>query len=126
MAVENMRAVNMSIDSVDLDHAELRDTNVVGGSEKAVSAAVAAALQAVDAVMMGEHRNAFVAIRPPGHHARSEKSSGFCLVNNVMIAAKHAVEGWGLDRVMIIDFDAHHGRATEPLGACAQHASSQP
>jgi acetoin utilization deacetylase AcuC-like enzyme len=76
-----------------------------------------AALNATDAVMAGELENAFCAVRPPGHHACRDKAMGFCFFNNVALAAKHALERHGLQRVAIIDFDVHHGNGTEDIVA---------
>jgi acetoin utilization deacetylase AcuC-like enzyme len=69
----------------------------------------------VDAVLAGEAKNAFVATRPPGHHAEKARPMGFCLFGNVAIAAKHALERHGLSRVAIVDFDVHHGNGTQDL-----------
>lgn len=68
---------------------------------------------AVDLVMKGEAENAFCAIRPPGHHAEKDTPMGFCFFNNIAVAARHALEAHGLERVAIIDFDVHHGNGTE-------------
>ncbi len=76
-----------------------------------------AAITATDAVIEGELENAFCAIRPPGHHACRDKAMGFCFFNNVAIAAKHAIERHGLQRVAIVDFDVHHGNGTEDIVA---------
>jgi acetoin utilization deacetylase AcuC-like enzyme len=70
---------------------------------------------AVDWVMRGEVANAFVACRPPGHHATRDRSMGFCLFNNVAVAAAHALDAYGLARVAIVDFDVHHGNGTEDI-----------
>ncbi len=75
--------------------------------------AAGAAIAAVDVVMQGEVNNAFCAIRPPGHHAEPHRSMGFCVFNNVAIAARYAIEKYGLERVAVIDFDVHHGNGTE-------------
>ncbi|BEI34905.1 MULTISPECIES: histone deacetylase family protein [unclassified Polynucleobacter] len=75
--------------------------------------AAGAAIAAVDAVMQGEVNNAFCAIRPPGHHAEPHRSMGFCVFNNVAIAARYAIEKYDLERVAVIDFDVHHGNGTE-------------
>lgn len=75
--------------------------------------AAGAAVAATDAVITGELENAFCAIRPPGHHAKPGESMGFCLFNNVAIAARHALEAHGLQRVAVVDFDVHHGNGTE-------------
>jgi len=71
------------------------------------------AIAAVDAVMSGEVKNAFTCLRPPGHHAEPHQAMGFCFFNNIAIAAKHALEKHGVERVAIIDFDVHHGNGTE-------------
>ena len=69
----------------------------------------------VDAVMSGWARNAFVAVRPPGHHAEPARPMGFCLFNNVAVAAKWARERWGLRRIAVVDFDVHHGNGTQAI-----------
>jgi acetoin utilization deacetylase AcuC-like enzyme len=66
-------------------------------------------------VMMGQAENAFCNIRPPGHHAGRASAAGFCLFNNVAVAAAHAMEHYGLQRVAIADFDVHHGNGTEAI-----------
>ena len=78
---------------------------------------VGAAIAATDAVLAGELAIAFCAVRPPGHHACRDKAMGFCLLNNVAIAAKYALERHGLKRVAIVDFDVHHGNGTEDIVA---------
>ncbi len=88
------------------------DTLLCTYSYKAALGAAGAALAATDAVLAGEIDNAFCAIRPPGHHACPGESMGFCLFNNVAIAARHALDVGGLERVAIIDFDVHHGNGT--------------
>ncbi|MFZ6769486.1 histone deacetylase family protein [Undibacterium sp. Di26W] len=75
--------------------------------------AAGAAVAATDAVLDGEVENAFCSIRPPGHHATPGEAMGFCMFNNVAVAAKHALEARGLKRVAIVDFDVHHGNGTE-------------
>lgn len=75
--------------------------------------AAGAGIAAVDAVMQGQAANAFCAVRPPGHHARPGQAMGFCFLNNIAIAAQHAMHVYGLQRVAIIDFDVHHGNGTE-------------
>ena len=91
------------------------DTFMSSGSYSAALRGVGGALQAVDMVMAGEATNAFVATRPPGHHAEAETPMGFCLFGNVAIAAKHALERHGLSRVAVVDFDVHHGNGTQDL-----------
>lgn len=77
--------------------------------------AAGGALDAVDRVMKGELDNAFVAARPPGHHAETNRAMGFCLFDNIAVAAAHAVVAHGLERVMIIDWDVHHGNGTQEI-----------
>jgi acetoin utilization deacetylase AcuC-like enzyme len=89
------------------------DTSLNAYSWQAALRAAGAAVAATDAVVSGELSNAFCAIRPPGHHARPSEPMGFCLFNNVAIAAMHALEVHGLQRVAIVDFDVHHGNGTE-------------
>jgi len=91
------------------------DTHMSKGSLTAALRAVGANIRAVDQVMGGHVQNAFCGTRPPGHHAESEKPMGFCLFGNVSIAAKHALENHGAERVAIIDFDVHHGNGTQDL-----------
>jgi acetoin utilization deacetylase AcuC-like enzyme len=89
------------------------DTLLNAHSWNAALRAAGAAVAATDAVIAGEISNAFCAIRPPGHHARPTEPMGFCLFGNVAIAARHAIDVHGLQRVAIIDFDVHHGNGTE-------------
>ena len=78
--------------------------------------AAGGAIAAVDAVMQGEADNAFVAVRPPGHHATAERSMGFCLFNNVAVAARYAQNRYkGIERVAVIDWDVHHGNGTQGM-----------
>ena len=77
--------------------------------------AAGAVIKGVDLVMSGEMQNAFCNIRPPGHHAGRAGASGFCIFNNIAIAAAHAIERYGLQRVAIADFDVHHGDGTEDI-----------
>lgn len=78
--------------------------------------AAGGAITAVDAVMQGEARNAFVAVRPPGHHATAEHAMGFCIFNNVAVAARYAQNKYKeIDRVAIIDWDVHHGNGTQGI-----------
>ncbi|WP_417524634.1 histone deacetylase family protein [Marinovum sp.] len=91
------------------------DTWMSPGSLAAAWRGVGAVREAVDRVLAGEVKNAFCAIRPPGHHAESETPMGFCLFGNVAIGAKHALERHGLSRVAVVDFDVHHGNGTQAL-----------
>ncbi|GAB3103505.1 histone deacetylase family protein [Bordetella tumbae] len=79
--------------------------------------AAGAGIAAVDAVMQGQAANAFCAVRPPGHHARPDAAMGFCFLNNIAIAAQHAMHTYGVQRLAIIDFDVHHGNGTEEMFA---------
>jgi acetoin utilization deacetylase AcuC-like enzyme len=89
------------------------DTVLSPGSGEAALRAAGACVAAVDAVMKGEAQNAFCAVRPPGHHAEPHHAMGFCLFNNVAIAAVHARRTHGIERVAVIDFDVHHGNGTQ-------------
>lgn len=89
------------------------DTSLNPYSWQAALRASGAAVAATEAVIAGEIENAFCAIRPPGHHAIPSTPMGFCLFNNVAIAARHALDRCGLQRVAIVDFDVHHGNGTE-------------
>jgi len=88
------------------------DTSLCHYSYQAALRAAGAAVAATDAVIGGSIANAFCAVRPPGHHATPTEPMGFCLFNNVAIAARHAMEVHGLERVAIVDFDVHHGNGT--------------
>lgn len=89
------------------------DTTLNAYTWRAALRAAGAALAATDAVIAGEVKNAFCSIRPPGHHATPDEAMGFCMFNNVAIAAKHALDVRGLKRVAVVDFDVHHGNGTE-------------
>ena len=91
------------------------DTYLSAESEPAIRRGVGGAMRAVDLVLGEEVENAFVATRPPGHHAERAVAMGFCMFGNVAIAAKHALDSHGLDRVAIVDFDVHHGNGTQAL-----------
>lgn len=91
------------------------DTVMSQGTLKASLLGVGAATRAVDAVMKREVRNAFAAIRPPGHHAEMTTAMGFCFFNNAAIAARHAQFRHGAERVAIIDWDVHHGNGTQDI-----------
>jgi acetoin utilization deacetylase AcuC-like enzyme len=91
------------------------DTRVGPGTRQAMLRAAGAAVAATDAVLDGEVDNAFCCVRPPGHHATRDQALGFCFANNVAIAARHALDVRGLERVAIVDFDVHHGNGTEDI-----------
>jgi len=91
------------------------DTRMVPTSREAALRAAGAGIAAVDAVMQDHARTAFCAVRPPGHHATGQVSMGFCLFNNIAVAAAHACDRHGLERVTIVDFDVHHGNGTQAI-----------
>jgi acetoin utilization deacetylase AcuC-like enzyme len=91
------------------------DTSMSPGSYEAALRSAGGAVFAVDEVMSGKVRNAFVATRPPGHHAELATAMGFCFFNNAAIAARHAQAAHGAERVAIVDFDVHHGNGTQHI-----------
>ena len=92
------------------------DTTISMQSFDASLYAAGGACRAVDAVMLGEAKNAFVAVRPPGHHATAETAMGFCLFNNIAVAARYAQNKYKeIERVAIIDWDVHHGNGTQGI-----------
>jgi acetoin utilization deacetylase AcuC-like enzyme len=142
VGLEMIEAPQASISDLDLAHDkmhvaalrglsdQLRDDALAGGPNyaqldpdtsmnphtwDAILRASGAALAATDAVMAGELTNAFCAVRPPGHHACFNQAMGFCFVNNVAVAVKHALDRHGLERVAVIDFDVHHGNGTQNI-----------
>ena len=91
------------------------DTAMSAGTWEAVMRGVGAAVYAVDEVMTGKVKNAFCAMRPPGHHAEKTRAMGFCLFNSAAVAAMHARSKHGAERVAVIDFDVHHGNGTQDI-----------
>ncbi|MEF9977385.1 MAG: histone deacetylase family protein [Thermomonas sp.] len=91
------------------------DTVLSPASAEAALRAAGAAIAAVDAVLAGKTTRAFCAVRPPGHHATCDVAMGFCLFNNIAVAALHALDRHGLERVAIVDFDVHHGNGTQAI-----------
>jgi acetoin utilization deacetylase AcuC-like enzyme len=91
------------------------DTHISSGSLIAAYRAAGGVLRAVDLVLSGEAKNAFVAVRPPGHHAETQTAMGFCLFGNLALGVKHALDFHGLKRVAVIDFDVHHGNGTQEI-----------
>lgn len=91
------------------------DTDITPSSYGVALNAVGGALNAVDAVMTGAADNAFCAVRPPGHHANASRGMGFCIFNNIAIAARHARKKHGVERVLIVDWDVHHGNGTQDI-----------
>jgi acetoin utilization deacetylase AcuC-like enzyme len=132
-ALSRGEAPEGSLDSVMLCHGELYvgelrhiaptsglvyidgDTSMSPGTWEAVMRGVGGAVAAADAVMSGEHQNAFVAVRPPGHHAETSRPMGFCFFDNAAIAARHAQRKFGIGRVAVVDFDVHHGNGTQDI-----------
>jgi acetoin utilization deacetylase AcuC-like enzyme len=91
------------------------DTFLGERSREAAYLAAGAAISAVDAVMARQVDAAFALVRPPGHHATRDLAMGFCIFNNVAVAAKHSLARYGLERVLIVDFDVHHGNGTQDI-----------
>ena len=109
--VEHVRDANPKEGMVRLD----ADTTMSPGTFEAVMRAAGGAVLAVDEVFAGKVDNAFVATRPPGHHAETATPMGFCLFNNAAIAARHAQKKHGAERVAIVDFDVHHGNGSQDI-----------
>jgi acetoin utilization deacetylase AcuC-like enzyme len=91
------------------------DTSIGDKSLEVALEAVGGVLNAVDAVIAGKARNAFCVVRPPGHHATRHRGMGFCVFNNIAIAARHAQKRHSLERVLIADWDVHHGNGTQDI-----------
>ena len=91
------------------------DTYASPTSYEIARLAAGGVVRAVDAVMSSEAKNALAAVRPPGHHAIGPRGMGFCLLGNIAIAARHAQRAYGLKRVMIVDYDVHHGNGTQDM-----------
>ncbi|HEY2018718.1 MAG TPA: histone deacetylase [Bryobacteraceae bacterium] len=111
---EYLRTAKHDVES-GLTHLSTGDTDITPNSWDIATLAVGGVLNAVDAVMTSKVRNAFCAVRPPGHHATPNRGMGFCLLNNVAIAARHAQRKHGVDRVLIVDWDVHHGNGTQDI-----------
>ena len=109
--IEAIRAATPKQGLTEID----QDTSMSPGTFEAALRAAGGAVFAVDEVMSGKVRNAFVAVRPPGHHAEVATPMGFCFFNNAAIAARHAQAAHGAERVAIVDFDVHHGNGTEHI-----------
>jgi len=91
------------------------DTIVSPGSKEATLDAVGSIITAIDGVQNNEFKNAFCAVRPPGHHAEKNKAMGFCIYNNVAVGANYLIDKYKLNRIAIIDFDVHHGNGTQDI-----------
>jgi acetoin utilization deacetylase AcuC-like enzyme len=113
--MHHIEAIFNAIPHSDSHHHVDPDTVVSANSGEAALRAAGAVVAAVDAVMAGQVRNAFCAIRPPGHHAERDQAMGFCLFNNIAVGALHAREVHGLRRVAVVDIDVHHGNGTQHM-----------
>jgi acetoin utilization deacetylase AcuC-like enzyme len=91
------------------------DTIVSPGSKEATSDAVGSIIAAIDGVQNKEFKNAFCAVRPPGHHAEKNKAMGFCIYNNIAVGANYLIDKYKLNKIAIIDFDVHHGNGTQDI-----------
>ncbi|HJZ12673.1 MAG TPA: histone deacetylase, partial [Acidobacteriota bacterium] len=91
------------------------DTRVSSESFEAATLAAGAAVQGVNGIMEGKYKNAFAAVRPPGHHATRDRAMGFCLFNSIAIAARHLITRHRLKSVLIMDWDVHHGNGTQEI-----------
>lgn len=109
--IEQVRQVAQAGGGV-LDHG---DTYVTPQSYELALLAAGGVITAVDAIMTGRARNGFALVRPPGHHAEADRAGGFCLFNNVAIGARHAQTTHGARRILIVDFDVHHGNGTQHI-----------
>jgi acetoin utilization deacetylase AcuC-like enzyme len=107
--VENLKSHSPASGRVSLDP----DTSMSRGSLAAAYLAAGGALRAADAIMAGTVDHAFCALRPPGHHAEASRAMGFCLFNNVAVATRYLQRRHGVERVLIVDWDVHHGNGTQ-------------
>jgi acetoin utilization deacetylase AcuC-like enzyme len=111
---EYVRTARHDVDSDQL-YLSTGDTEIGPNSWDVAVQAVGGVLNAVDSVFEGRVRNAFCVVRPPGHHATQTRGMGFCLFNNIAIAARYAQNNYDVDRVMIVDWDVHHGNGTQDI-----------
>ncbi|MFV0415973.1 MAG: GNAT family N-acetyltransferase [Chthoniobacterales bacterium] len=113
-AAHYLDLVHIDVESM-ADRLRTGDTAICPESERVAKLATGAGLEAVAAVMDERVQRAFVAVRPPGHHATADRGMGFCIYNHVALMARHAQEVFGVDRVLIVDWDVHHGNGTQDL-----------
>jgi len=116
LEVHTPRYVDRILDSA--DRAQVRhdpDTVTSPQSYKAALMAAGGVMEAVKAVLTKEVRNAFALVRPPGHHAQKDRAMGFCIFNNEAVGARYALKAHGLERVLIVDWDVHHGNGTQNI-----------
>jgi acetoin utilization deacetylase AcuC-like enzyme len=97
------------------DHLSTGDTQICQASWSAAKAAAGCSLAATEAVVKGRDKTAFCLVRPPGHHANSQRGMGFCILNNVALAARYAQKHLGIGRILIVDWDVHHGNGTQDI-----------
>lgn len=97
------------------DHLSTGDTQICKASWDAAKAAAGCVMAATEAVVRGPDKTAFCLVRPPGHHASTDRGMGFCVLNNIALAARHAQKRLGISRVLIVDWDVHHGNGTQDI-----------
>jgi acetoin utilization deacetylase AcuC-like enzyme len=112
--IEYLRAARRDVES-GRPYLSTGDTDITRNSWDVAAQAAGGTLNAVDAVISGRARNAFCAVRPPGHHATRGRGMGFCLLNNAALAARYAQRRHGLGRILIVDWDVHHGNGTQDI-----------
>ena len=91
------------------------DTVATAETYDAARLAAGGVMNAIDSVVLRETDNAFALVRPPGHHAQAAEAAGFCIFNNIAIGARHALARWGMERILIVDWDLHHGNGTQEI-----------
>ncbi len=114
-AVEALSRLEEESDQASATRKFASEVYISRGSYTAATLAAGAGLTALDAIGEGRARNAYALVRPPGHHATRDTAMGFCLLNNVAVAARYAQERWGWNKVLIVDYDVHHGNGTQDI-----------
>ena len=109
--------INIAKEAIDEGYHQLPtgDTVISKGSWEAALLAAGAVISACDSVIANQFKSAFCLVRPPGHHATAERGMGFCIFNNIAIAARHLQKSHGIKKVLIVDFDVHHGNGTQDI-----------